>query len=54
MPECEADRRNKQALYVLENEWGQGRFDYAKIKGILAARDTEACTCEPEPERMSA
>ena len=40
MPECEADRRNRQALYVMELDWGSGRFDYGKIRGILTGHDT--------------
>jgi len=38
--ECEADRRNRMALYELELDWGSGRFDYGKIRGILTGRDT--------------
>jgi hypothetical protein len=34
-PDCDHERRNKQALYQLELQWGAGRFDYAEIKAIL-------------------
>ncbi|MDQ0854797.1 hypothetical protein QFZ79_002908 [Arthrobacter sp. V4I6] len=44
MPECEAERRNLQALYELELDWGSGKFDYGKIRGILTGRDTVKCT----------
>jgi hypothetical protein len=49
---CEAERRNRQALYVLENEWGCGRIDVGALRRIL--RGDEPDTCECEPERMSA
>jgi len=40
---CEADDRNKQALFFLENEWGCGRFDIGRIKSILRGN---VCDCE--------
>lgn len=43
MPECEAERRNRQALYEMENAWGAGTFDYGKIRRILTGRDQEPC-----------
>lgn len=39
--ECEASRRNLQALHAMELDWGSGRFDYGKIRGILT--DTPKC-----------
>lgn len=42
-PECEAARRNLQALHALEVDWGRGVFDYGKIRAILAGRSTEEC-----------
>jgi hypothetical protein len=36
---CEAADRNKQALHVMELDWGSGKFDYAKIRGILTGED---------------
>ena len=47
---CEADDRNKQALFVLENEWGCGRIDIGRIKGIL--RGT-GCDCEESYARTA-
>lgn len=49
MPECEAGRRNRQALHALELDWGAGKFDYTKIRDILTGRGTEPC----EAERIS-
>jgi len=43
MPECEAERRNLQALFEMELDWGSGKFDYAKIRGILTGKATETC-----------
>ncbi len=47
---CEADDRNKQALFVLENEWGCGRIDVSRIKSIL--RGT-GCDCEATHARSA-
>lgn len=33
--ECDAERRNKQALFELELQWGAGRIDYGVIRKIL-------------------
>jgi hypothetical protein len=41
MPECEAEERILQALYEMENSWGAGVFDYAKIRRILTG---DACS----------
>ena len=46
MTDCDADRRNRQALYELELDWGAGKFDYAKIRGILTGKESEACEHE--------
>jgi hypothetical protein len=32
---CEADDRNRQALFVLQTEWGCGRVDIGRIQAIL-------------------
>jgi len=46
MPECEAERRNLQALHAMELDWGSGKFDYAKIRGILTGKESEQCAHE--------
>ncbi|MDQ0756094.1 hypothetical protein QFZ61_002081 [Arthrobacter sp. B3I4] len=46
VPECEAERRNVQALHAMEVDWGAGIFDYGKIKGILTGRDNGDCDGE--------
>lgn len=43
MPECEAERRIKQALYELELQWGAGHFDVGKIRGLLTGKPSEQC-----------
>lgn len=43
MPECEAERRNKQALHAMELDWGAGAFDYAKTRVILTCRNLDQC-----------
>lgn len=40
---CEADDRNKRALFVLENEWGCGRIDIGRMLSILRGN---GCECE--------
>lgn len=42
-PTCDAARRNKQALYVLELDWGAGHVDIGKLKALLAG---ECPDCE--------
>jgi hypothetical protein len=32
---CDAEARIKQALFVLENEWGCGRIDVTGMRHIL-------------------
>jgi hypothetical protein len=43
---CEAEDRNKQALFVLENEWGCGRVDIGRMLSILRGN---GCECEETP-----
>lgn len=40
---CEANERNQQALFVLENEWGCGRIDVGELQRILRGQQ---CTHE--------
>ena len=46
---CEAERRNKQALYILENEWGCGRIDVGELQRLLRG---DECECKPEPTEI--
>ncbi|MEZ2389277.1 hypothetical protein AB6813_06970 [bacterium RCC_150] len=39
MPDCEAARRNKQALFELELSWGNGIVDLGKLQRILKGSD---------------
>ena len=48
MAECEAERRNKQALYILENEWGCGRIDVGRLQMILRGNEPDTCPVPPE------
>lgn len=43
LPQCEAERRNRQALHAMEVDWGRGVFDYGKIRALLTGRGTQAC-----------
>lgn len=43
VPECDAERRNRQALHALEVDWGRGVFDYGKIRALLTDRSIETC-----------
>ena len=43
MTVCEAELRNKRALYELENEWGCGRIDVGKLQRILRGDETDTC-----------
>ena len=43
---CEADLRNKRALFVIENDWGCGLVDVSRIKEILRG---DGAACEEEP-----
>ena len=44
---CEADDRNKQALFVLENEWGCGRIDIGRLRSLLRGNGDHS-ECEEE------
>lgn len=44
--QCEAEIRNKRALFVLENEWGKGLIDVGAMKRILTG--DAACHCAPD------
>ena len=44
---CEAERRNKQALYILENEWGCGRIDVGELQRLLRGPECD-CKCKTE------
>lgn len=48
MTDCEAELRNRQALFVLENEWGCGRIDVGKLQRILRG-DNQPDTCKETP-----
>lgn len=50
--QCEAERRNRKALFLLENEWGCGRINVAELQRLL--RGDEPDTCWPQTERMTA
>ena len=56
MPECEAGRRNRQALYEIELAWGNGIVDLGKLQRILKGPENEAETlseCLQETSRPS-
>lgn len=42
---CEADERNRRALYLLNNEWGNGRINIHDMRRILTG---EPDTCDNE------
>jgi hypothetical protein len=44
---CEAERRNKQALYILENKWGCGEINVPEMQRLLRGTG-EPCECKPE------
>ncbi|GAB2707217.1 hypothetical protein ACX801_08345 [Arthrobacter bambusae] len=46
MPECEAARRNKQALHEIELAWGNGIVNLGKLQRILKGPEGDA---EPLP-----
>lgn len=48
MPECEAELRNKRALYILENEWGCGRIDVGQLQRLLRGDEPDTC-CKETP-----
>jgi hypothetical protein len=41
--DCEAEERNKRALYMIQNEWGCGRIDVGEIVRLLRG---DACDHE--------
>jgi hypothetical protein len=54
MPECEAARRNKQALHEIELAWGNGIVDLGKLQRILKVpggdgEPLSACPQEASP-----
>ncbi|MDQ0241204.1 hypothetical protein J2S94_003297 [Arthrobacter bambusae] len=40
-PEESAESRNRQALHQLDVDWGNGQFNYAKVRAILAGTRPE-------------
>lgn len=42
---CEAERRNRQALFLLENKWGCGVIDIGEMQRLL--RGDGDCFCAP-------
>lgn len=36
---CEAQERIDRALFILENDWGEGRIDLTKMKHALTGDD---------------
>ncbi len=53
MPDCEAARRNKQALYEIELAWGNGIVDLGKLQRILRGTDNGAEPAPPCPMEAS-
>jgi hypothetical protein len=43
VPVCEAERRNRQALYLLENEWGCGRINVGELQRVLRGDEPDTC-----------
>lgn len=43
MAECEAERRIKQTVFLIEQSFGSGRIDLAEIKDTLTGRNTVQC-----------
>jgi hypothetical protein len=43
VPECEAERRIREALHAMEVDWGRGTFDYGKIRAILTSHSSDTC-----------
>lgn len=50
MADCEAERRIKQCVFLIEQAFGSGKIDLAEMKDVLVGRNTIAC----QGERMSA
>lgn len=53
MPDCEAARRNKQALYEIELAWGNGIVDLGKLQRILRGSENGADPVPPCPMEAS-
>ena len=45
MPDCEYETRNKQALFLLENEWGCGKISVYELARLLRG-DNEPDHCQ--------
>jgi hypothetical protein len=45
---CEAERRNQQALFILETEWGCGRIDVPAMQKLLRGDNTPDTCCQEE------
>jgi len=43
LPECEAERRIKMAVFLIEQSLGSGRTDLAELKDTLVGRNTVQC-----------
>lgn len=43
MPECEAERRIKMAVFLIEQSLGSGRTDLGELKDTLIGRNTVQC-----------
>lgn len=43
VPVCEAERNNKRALFLLENEWGHGRIDVGQMQRVLRGDEPDTC-----------
>ncbi len=41
--ECEAERRIKLTVYLIEQAFGSGRIDLAEMKDVLIGRNTVQC-----------
>ena len=50
---CEAEDRNKRALYLLENEWGCGRINLGDMRRILRGDEPDTCDKEGTPNVQS-
>ena len=44
---CEAERRNKMALHILETKWGCGFIDIGEMQRLLRGDEPDTC-CELE------
>ncbi|MCX2746586.1 hypothetical protein OOZ51_01995 [Arthrobacter sp. MI7-26] len=53
MPDCEAARRNKQALYEIDLAWGNGIVDLGKLQRILKGSENDVDPLPPCPMEAS-